>query len=313
MNNAGNTTLARLVCDEADGKAPRGLAVRASRTLPRAAVAAFEGTDGRWNVEVHFEDAARRGGDAAPDRRAPAAAADVTFETIAAKDWVAASLADLKPVTAGRFTVHGAHDRATYRAKPDRHRDRGGARLRHRPSRHHARLPAGAGRDREATPRPRRMLDIGTGTGVLAIAAAKALRVPVLASDIDPEAVRIARENARLNGVAPLVECLRAAGLSAPRFRDARAVRPGVRQYPAGAAQAAGRPDAAAARAGRARRAVRIARRAGERRACRLPAARAEARAAHSARRMGDAGAASMIPKSGEPVFGSDHAQKTIS
>ena len=61
--------------------------------------------------------------------------------------------------------------------------------------------------------------DIGTGTGVLAIAAAKALRTPVLASDIDPEAVAIARENARLNGVAPLVECLSAAGLTGARFR----------------------------------------------------------------------------------------------
>ncbi len=40
------------------------------------------------------------------------AAARLTFETIEARDWVAASLADLKPVTAGRFTVHGAHDRA---------------------------------------------------------------------------------------------------------------------------------------------------------------------------------------------------------
>jgi ribosomal protein L11 methyltransferase len=63
------------------------------------------------------------------------------------------------------------------------------------------------------------VLDIGTGTGVLAIAAAKALRVPVLASDIDPEAVRIARENARLNGIAPFLEYLHAAGLGAPRFR----------------------------------------------------------------------------------------------
>jgi ribosomal protein L11 methyltransferase len=64
-----------------------------------------------------------------------------------------------------------------------------------------------------------RVLDVGTGTGVLAIAAAKALRRPVLASDIDAESVRIARENARLNATAPWVECLHAAGLNAPRFR----------------------------------------------------------------------------------------------
>ena len=63
------------------------------------------------------------------------------------------------------------------------------------------------------------MLDIGTGTGVLAIAAAKALRRPVLASDIDREAVAIARDNARLNGVAPSVECIYARGLAAQRFR----------------------------------------------------------------------------------------------
>jgi len=51
--------------------------------------------------------------------------------------------------------------------------------------------------------RPARPLDLGTGTGVLAIAAAKRLHVPVVATDIDPLAVRIAQENARLNGVGP--------------------------------------------------------------------------------------------------------------
>ena len=68
--------------------------------------------------------------------------------------------------------------------------------------------------------RPRRILDVGTGTGVLAIAAARGLRHPVLASDIDREAVAIARENARLNGVAPFVECLCARGLTAHRLRE---------------------------------------------------------------------------------------------
>jgi ribosomal protein L11 methyltransferase len=54
---------------------------------------------------------------------------------------------------------------------------------------------------------------------VLAIAAAKALRCPVLASDIDPEAVRIARENARLNRASPFVTCVHAAGLADRRFQ----------------------------------------------------------------------------------------------
>src|SRR5205814_7944347 len=76
--------------------------------------------------------------------------------------------------------------------------------------------------DRTARTRcPKRVLDVGTGTGVLAIAAAKSFRCPVLASDIDPEAVAIARTNARLNGVSPLVECICARGLAGLRFRQA--------------------------------------------------------------------------------------------
>ena len=44
-------------------------------------------------------------------------------------------------------------------------------------------------------------LDIGTGSGILAIAAAKLGYAPVHAFDFDPDAVRIARANARANGV----------------------------------------------------------------------------------------------------------------
>jgi ribosomal protein L11 methyltransferase len=66
---------------------------------------------------------------------------------------------------------------------------------------------------------PRRIVDIGCGTGVLAIAAAKALHVPVLASDVDPEAVQVTGRNARLNEVAPLIRAVRGAGLTHPWLR----------------------------------------------------------------------------------------------
>src|SRR5947199_3190000 len=66
-----------------------------------------------------------------------------------------------------------------------------------------------------------KILDIGTGTGVLAIAAAKSFRRKVLASDIDPEAVAIAHGNAQLNGVSPLLTCIRAKGLTGLTFRQA--------------------------------------------------------------------------------------------
>ncbi|MGA3284747.1 MAG: 50S ribosomal protein L11 methyltransferase [Verrucomicrobiota bacterium] len=47
----------------------------------------------------------------------------------------------------------------------------------------------------------RSFLDIGTGSGILAIAAAKLGYSAVRAFDFDPEAVRVARANARVNGV----------------------------------------------------------------------------------------------------------------
>ena len=65
------------------------------------------------------------------------------------------------------------------------------------------------------------MLDLGTGTGVLGIAAAKALHDRVLASDIDPSSVRVARENARLNETGALVTTICATGFSAPQFAQA--------------------------------------------------------------------------------------------
>jgi ribosomal protein L11 methyltransferase len=213
------TTLARLVCDEATA---RRLADSFSERFDEAATAAFEGADGRWNLEIHFETP--------PDQAAVRltlsqiaggeTAARLTFERIAAQDWVAASLAELKPVDAGRFTVHGAHDRA--RVLPNRIGIEIEAALAFGTGHHGTTRGCLLALDWIAKTRhPRRVLDIGTGTGVLAIAAAKSFRRPVLASDIDAEAVAIARVNARLNGVSPLVATTHAKGLTGLRFRQA--------------------------------------------------------------------------------------------
>ncbi len=185
----------------------------------QAATAAFERPDGRWDISVHFaeppDEASIRElvGVAAGDE----VAQHITFDTVEAKDWVAASLEDLVPVPAGRFIVHGRHDRA--RVPPNKL----GIEI-------EAALAFGTGH--HGTTRgclllldqvlrahfPRRVLDLGTGTGVLAIAAAKVLHRRVLASDIDPVSVRVARDNARLNGVGNLVEAFCATGFSAPHF-----------------------------------------------------------------------------------------------
>jgi ribosomal protein L11 methyltransferase len=185
----------------------------------QAAIAAFEGPDGRWDITVHFAEAP----DQASIRELVGLAAgddvarDISFDTVEAKDWVKATLEELVPVRAGRFIVHGQHDRA--RVPPNKL----GIEI-------EAALAFGTGH--HGTTRgclllldhvlkayyPRRVLDLGTGTGVLAIAAAKALHGEVLASDIDPLSVRVARDNARLNGTGDLVETIRATGFSAPPF-----------------------------------------------------------------------------------------------
>ena len=55
----------------------------------------------------------------------------------------------------------------------------------------------------------RSCLDVGTGSGILAIAAAELGYGPVDALDCDPESVRIARANARRNGVSARIRFLR--------------------------------------------------------------------------------------------------------
>jgi ribosomal protein L11 methyltransferase len=132
-------------------------------------------------------------------------------------DWVAHTLEGLKPVRAGRFLVHGAHDRARRRIGDIGIEIEAGLAF---GTGHHGttsgclEMIADISRKRPA----RRALDLGTGSGVLAIALARLGRRPVLATDIDPVAVDVARANARLNHVADLVRCRQADGFHSPLF-----------------------------------------------------------------------------------------------
>ncbi|MBP5857060.1 50S ribosomal protein L11 methyltransferase [Marivibrio halodurans] len=64
--------------------------------------------------------------------------------------------------------------------------------------------------------RPVNALDLGCGTGILAMGLAWVTRRPVAASDIDPEAVRVAAENARLNRLGAYLRPVTAPGLRHP-------------------------------------------------------------------------------------------------
>ncbi len=65
-----------------------------------------------------------------------------------------------------------------------------------------------------------RALDMGCGSGILALAMAKLWSCPVLAVDNDPDALGIARENVKINGVAERVQVRRGQGYDCPELAE---------------------------------------------------------------------------------------------
>ncbi len=188
-----------------------------------ASVSSFEaGPGGPWRIEAWFAAMPDHGALTAAIALAAAAAGtpepDFVVRPVAARDWLAENRASFRPVAVGRFFIH--------------------------PTFFGGNVPAGAlavmldaatafGSGAHGTTqgclraldglarrlRPRRMLDMGCGSGILAIAMAKAWRRPVLAVDIDEEAVRVTRANASANGVGRLVRAGAGAGFDAPLLR----------------------------------------------------------------------------------------------
>lgn len=131
-------------------------------------------------------------------------------------DWVAHVRRELQPVVAGRFFVYGSHD-------ADKVPDDAVALLIEAAmafgTGHHATtrgcLLALDTLARQGV-RARNVADIGCGTAVLAMAAARIWPDPVIASDIDPLAVEVARANVTANGLDGRVRCVEAAGFDHP-------------------------------------------------------------------------------------------------
>jgi ribosomal protein L11 methyltransferase len=139
----------------------------------------------------------------------------ITVAPLPDQDWIRLSQQGLPPVRAGRFFVYGAHDAGTVPHGVVPMKIEAGLAF---GTGHHetTALCLGALSDLARERSFRNVLDLGCGTGLLAIGAAKLWKRPVLASDIDPVAVEVTRDNARANGVAPLVRAVTADGLTNP-------------------------------------------------------------------------------------------------
>jgi ribosomal protein L11 methyltransferase len=147
--------------------------------------------------------------------------AAISREVLPDIDWVTKSLEGLQPVRAGRFLVHGSHDR--HRRRPGDLAIEIEAGLAFGTG-HHG-TTSGCLEMIERVVRrehPKNALDLGTGSAVLAIALAKLAHIPVLATDIDPVATKVAAANAKLNKVSHYIETRTAPGFHDPIF-DQRA------------------------------------------------------------------------------------------
>ena len=220
-NNAAHVM--RLRCDETRARAIADIVVE-TFDAAEAAASAFEEdlntrdwSGGPWIVEAYFANPPDKAGlrELIAIVSDAALAQTAVFTTIGQRDWVKASLDGLDAVRAGRFLVHGAHDRGRVRTNDIALEIQAALAFgtgHHGTTRGCLLALDGILKQR----RPRHVLDIGTGTGILALAAARALRTPVVSGDIVPVCVRAARANAVLNAAAPWLRPVVATGARHP-------------------------------------------------------------------------------------------------
>ncbi len=191
---------------------------------PPDALSVFETAagSGLWRVTAYYADPPDCAGlgqslEAITGESIPAP----KLESVPDLNWVALSQAALPPVQAGRFTVHGAHDRHRVPQGPNALLVEAGEAF---GTAHHATTYGCLLEIDRLTRRGRfqSVLDLGCGSGILAIAVARAdPGARILASDIDPGSVAVAAENAAVNRCAGRIRTLHAAGLGHPEIRQA--------------------------------------------------------------------------------------------
>lgn len=143
----------------------------------------------------------------------------VTVERLEARDWLADNLRTFPPFRIGRYFIYGSHvsdppPAGTVAIRLDAGQAFGSGE-------HASTRGCLLALDRLAKERRfHRPLDLGCGSGILAIAMALTWRVPVVATDIDPVAVNIARQNAHANRVGDLVRLTAGDGYRLPVVKN---------------------------------------------------------------------------------------------
>ncbi|MDY0871300.1 50S ribosomal protein L11 methyltransferase [Dongia rigui] len=183
-----------------------------------AALVSFETDGGKgWHMEVIGEE--KPSAAAVKSVLKPFGNLKAVIGLVPDKDWLAESRKGLAPIKMGPFFIHGEHDR-------------GKAPRNVIPLEIDAGMAFGTGRHETTsgcvkallklskTLKVKKALDIGTGTGILAFAAHHLFDIPVMAGDNDKDAVRVARENAAINGLKKHIRIVASDGYRAKAIRD---------------------------------------------------------------------------------------------
>lgn len=179
----------------------------------------LEDDSGLWEVGGYFDQVPDEAGLAL--LAASFGARDFVVSELPETDWVAKVRRELAPVEAGRFFVYGGHD--ADKVPEGRIALLIEASMAFGTGHHGTTLGCLQAFDRlvEEGASFHNVADIGCGTAVLAMAAAHVFPEPVLASDIDPVAVDVARANVTANGLGDRVRCVVAAGFEAGELAEA--------------------------------------------------------------------------------------------
>ena len=143
----------------------------------------------------------------------------VIFDLVPPKNWLAENLMDFPPIQIGRYYIYGSHIKPTaLGGMIQLELDSGSA----FGSGEHA-TTEGCLRAMEHLARQfdfKKILDMGCGSGILAMAATKTWRNPVIASDIDDEAIRVTIGNVKKNGLKGLIRATCGMGYSSELVRN---------------------------------------------------------------------------------------------